>query len=135
MEPEWGYFRALLDPEDKEMLVSEAAIAEDAGLRYANKTVDPELLREFLFERDPDNSKEERQQQRAARTLIEEYSKLMEALDRDKIALKLRRRELDGIEDDLVQVVDGAMKDTYRGLETDTLLQAPSPSLFGMAQK
>lgn len=134
LEPEWSYFRDLLDAEDKEKIISEAAAAKEAGVRHAKHPVEPELFREFLFERDPDDSKDEWQMQRAARTLMEEYGQVMEAIDQDDMALKLRRRELIGVQDDLVQVINGAMKDTYRGLESDTIVQIPSPGLFGMAQ-
>ncbi|WP_414837905.1 hypothetical protein ACK3SF_00675 [Candidatus Nanosalina sp. VS9-1] len=134
LELEWSYFRELLDAQDKETIISEAATAKEAGVRYAKHPIEPELFREFLFERDPDDSDEEWQMQRAARMLMEEYGQVMDAVGQKDISLKLRRRELDGVQGELVQVVNGAMKDTYRGLETDTLVQIPSPKLFGSPQ-
>ena len=130
LEPEWQYFRDVLDEEEKENLISEASIAQEREVRYAKHLIEPELLREFLYIRDPDGSDEEWEKQRGARSLMEQYGRAMEAAGGDDLSRKIRRRELPGIDDELVQIADGTMKDTYRGLEEDTIVQIPSPQLM-----
>lgn len=134
LEPEWQYFRDILNADEKEALVSEAETAYSPGVRYAKHPIEPELFRKFLFERDPDDSNKEWQEQRAGRELMEQYGRLIDAVGGDDISDKLRQRRLSGVEDNLVQVANGAMKDTYRGLEQDTIVQIPSPKLFSRPQ-
>lgn len=115
LEPSWEYFREALSEAERSFIISEASREEES--------IDPDLLEEFLFYRDPDS--DESELDRAGKDLLYSVAQKSQDRQKDSMAERIMSRNLPGIKSDLVKISGGLMKDTYRGKNEDIIVQIP----------